>query len=114
MSGREKRLKEKSFLVWLNWPVGAFRLNARSRAVLERLLPADATLSVVRSERAFLRALPEATHAICWNFDKAWFARAPRLRILATPAAGRELLPSDVEMPPGVTRVNGAFHGVIM
>ena len=114
MSGREKRLKKNYFLVWLNWPIGAFRLNARSRSVLERLLPADATLSVVRSERAFLRALPEATHAICWNFDKAWFARAPRLRILATPAAGRELLPSDAEMPPGVTRVNGAFHGVIM
>ena len=82
--------------------------------MLERLLPAGATLSVVHSERAFLRALPEATHAICWEFDKAWFARAPRLRILATPAAGRELLPSDSEMPPGVTRVNGAFHGVIM
>ncbi|MBO7688915.1 MAG: hypothetical protein J6V72_21220, partial [Kiritimatiellae bacterium] len=102
------------FLVWLNWPIGAFRLNARSRAVLERLLPVGAKLTVVHSERAFLRALPEATHAICWDFNKAWFARAPRLRILATPAAGRELLPTDAEMPPGVTRVNGAFHGVIM
>ena len=106
--------KQNTYLVWLNWPIGAFRLNARSRAFLERLLSAGARLVVARGERAFLRALPEATHAICWNFDKAWFARAPRLRVLATPAAGRELLPTDAELPPGVTRVNGAFHGQIM
>jgi len=106
--------KQNTYLVWLNWPVGAFRLNARSQAVLERLLPAGARLIVVRGERAFLRALPEATHAICWNFDTAWFARAPKLRVLATPSAGRELLPADADLPPGVTRVNGAFHGAIM
>ncbi len=106
--------KQNTYLVWLNWPIGAFRLNARSQAALARLLPAGARLVVARGERAFLRALPEATHAICWNFDKAWFARAPRLRVLATPAAGRELLPTDAELPPGVTRVNGAFHGQIM
>ncbi len=114
-----------SYLVWLNWPIGAFRMNARSKAVLEgllspdgalgdRALPTRASLTVVRSESAFLRALPSATHAICWEFKKEWFDRAPKLRVLATPAAGRELLPSDDEMPPGVVRVNGAFHGAIM
>ncbi len=49
--------KQNTYLVWLNWPVGAFRLNARSRAVLQRLLPAGARLVVVRGERAFLRAV---------------------------------------------------------
>ena len=58
--------------------------------------------------------MPSATHAICWEFKKEWFVRAPKLRVLATPAAGRELLPSDDEMPAGVVRVNGAFHGAIM
>ena len=67
--------KQNTYLVWLNWLIGAFRLNARSQAALARLLPAGARLVVARGERAFLRALPEATHAICWNFDKAWFAR---------------------------------------
>lgn len=110
---RDMRTKNL-YLVWLNWPIGAFRLNARSLSVLKRLLPAGARLVVARGERAFLRTLPEATHAICWEFDTSWFARAPRLRVLATPAAGRELLPSDAELPPGVTRVNGAFHGQIM
>ena len=101
------------FLVWLNWPIGAFRLNARSQAYLQSLVGAADVVSV-RSERAFLQALPEATHVICWEFRKEWFPVAARLRVLATPAAGRELLPTDDELPPGVVRVNGAFHGQLM
>lgn len=101
------------YLVWLNWPVGAFRLDTASRRVLSELVPGG-EIVVVRSERTFLRELPTATHAIVWEFKKAWFARAKRLRVLATPGAGRELLPTDDEMPAGVRRVNGAFHGQIM
>jgi len=99
-------------LLWLNWPIGAFRLDAGSLALYRSL--ARGRVEAVRSERAFLKALPAATHAVCWEFKKEWFARAKRLRVLATPAAGRELLPSDAELPPGVVRVNGAFHGQIM
>ena len=103
---------KNKFLLWLNWPVGAFRLNANSLAVFRSLAKGEVT--VVRSERAFLRALPTATHAIVWEFKKDWFACAPKLRVLATPGAGRELLPTDAELPKGVVRVNGAFHGAIM
>ena len=97
------------YLLWLNWPEGAFRLNARSLAVFKGLVRGE--VKMVRSERAFLRALPEATHAVVWEFRREWFARAPHLRVLATPGAGRELLPKDGELPPGVVRVNGTFHG---
>ena len=100
------------FLLWLNWPVGAFRLNASSLSVFRSLVRGE--VKVARSERTFLRELPEATHAIVWEFKKEWFARAPKLRVLATPGAGRELLPTDAEMPSGVVRVNGSFHGAIM
>jgi len=100
------------FLLWLNWPVGAFRLNASSLDVFKKL--AKGEVKVVRSERAFLRELPSATHVIVWEFRQEWFARAPRLRVLATPGAGRELLPKDDELPKGVVRVNGAFHGAII
>ena len=102
-------------MIWLDWPIGAFRLNARSLAMFraEVARPGE-TVTVVRSERAFLRALPTATHAVVWEFKTAWFARAPKLRVLATPGAGRELLPQDDELPPGVVRINGAFHGAIM
>lgn len=105
----------RAWLIWLNWPIGVFRLDARSLAVFrnEVARPGE-TVMVVRSERAFLRALPTATHAVVWEFRKEWFARAPKLRVLATPGAGRELLPQDDELPPGVVRINGAFHGAIM
>lgn len=102
------------YLLWLNWPVSAFRLDARSLAAFRECAGAKAAVTVARSQRAFLKALPSATHAIVWEFDKAWFPRAKRLRVLATPSAGREMLPSDAELPPGVVRVNGAFHGTIM
>ena len=102
------------YLLWLSWPIGAFRLDARSLAVFRECVDAKAKITVVRSERAFLKALPQATHAIVWEFDKAWFPRARNLRILATPGAGRELLPTDAEMSPGIVRVNGAFHGTII
>ena len=112
---RENMKGERHWLIWLDWPVGAFRLDARSLAVFKAVVarPGEA-VDVVRSERAFLKALPSATHAVVWEFRKEWFAIAPRLRMLATPGAGRELLPSDGEMPPGIVRVNGAFHGTIM
>ena len=108
------RKKHPHYLLWLNWPIGAFRLDSRSLAVFRQCVDAKPKITVVRSERAFLKALPQATHAIVWEFDKAWFPRARNLRILATPGAGRELLPTDAEMPPGIVRVNGAFHGQIM
>ncbi|MCQ2390766.1 MAG: hypothetical protein MJ240_05030 [Kiritimatiellae bacterium] len=105
----------RRWLVWLNWPVGAFRLDAKSLAVFKaRVMRTGDSLTVVRNERAFLKSLPEATHAVVWEFKKEWFALAPALKVLATPGAGRELLPTDAELPPGVIRVNGAFHGKIM
>jgi len=65
-----------------------------------------------RSEADFLRKLPAATHAIVWHFKKEWFAQTPRLKVLATPGAGRELVTLDA--PPGVSVHFGHFHGAIM
>ena len=111
----EKDTCERSWLIWLNWPIGAFRLDARSLECFRRdVVRPGEQVTVVRGERAFLTALPTATHAVVWEFRKEWFRRAPKLRVLATPGAGRELLPSDAELPPGIRRINGAFHGTIM
>ena len=89
------------YLVWLNWPERCFRAGAGDIAYLKSLVPKDSRVVRVTSERAFLRELPTATHAIVWNFKKEWFALAPRLRLLATPAAGQEIH-------------FGGFHGAIM
>jgi len=110
-------MSSNHYLVWLNWPIGAFRAHARDVAALAdavRRVAPGGKITCVRSARAFKAALPTATHAIVWAFEKAWFASAPRLRVLATPGAGRELLPADDELPPGVVRVNGTFHGAFM
>lgn len=99
-------------LVWLAWPEACFRATPADIRYLKTLVPAGARVACVRTEAAFLRLLPRATHALVWNFRPAWFARAPRLKVLATPAAGRELVPSVA--PPGVTVHFGGFHGKII
>jgi phosphoglycerate dehydrogenase-like enzyme len=100
-------------IIWLNWPERPFRLNAADLK-LARSLARGFEVVAVRSQRAFLRELPSATHAICWEFRKEWFAKASSLRVLATPGAGRELLPRDDELPHGVKKFHGGFHGAIM
>ena len=100
------------YLIWLNWPEPPFRLNATDLKVFRALVCGEVV--AVRSEHAFIRELSSATHAICWEFKKEWFAKASCLRVLATPGAGRELLPSDDEMPNGVIKFHGGFHGPIM
>lgn len=100
------------YLIWLNWPEPPFRLNKSDLNFFETLVSGDVV--AVRSETAFLRELPLATHVICWEFKKVWFEKSKRLRVLATPGAGRELLPADSEIPAAISKVHGEFHGAIM
>ena len=101
------------YLIWLNWPERPFRLSAADLKLFRTLVPL-ADVKIVHSARAFLRELPTTTHAICWEFRKEWFKKTPRLRVLATPGAGRELLPTEDELPEGVRKFHGGFHGAIM
>ena len=100
------------YVVWLEWPEKCFRAGEEDIRFLRSLVPEGSRVVRARSEEAFLRALPKATHAIVWHFREEWFARAPRLRVLATPSAGREFLPK--EGPKGVKVHFGAFHGPII
>lgn len=101
------------YLVWLEWPEACFRANAADIRYLKTLVPQGSSVSCVRSESAFLRALPKATHAIVWSFRKEWFSKAKSLRVLATPGAGRELV-AHTDAPPGVTVHFGGYHGAII
>lgn len=105
-------MKASRNLLWLNWPESSFRLNASDLRFFKSIFPGETV--AVRSERAFLRELPHADMAVCWEFRKEWFAVAPKLRVLATPGAGRELLPDERDLPVGVTKIHGGFHGGIM
>ena len=64
------------------------------------------------SEQEFLAELPDAWAAVVWTFRQEWFALAPRLRHVCTPAAGRDYF--RVTPPAQVTLHYGSFHGAIM
>ena len=100
------------YLVWLEWPEKCFRVDAEALRYLRTAVPKGSRVLRTRSEAAFLRALPQATHAIVWNFRDEWFARAPKLKVLATPAAGQELVPTTG--PKGVKIHFGHYHGTII
>lgn len=99
-------------LVWLEWPEKCFRANASDLLYLESLLPNGSKVIRARSQKTFLSKLPDSTHVITWHFNRDWYSMAKRLQVVATPAAGRELVSS--EAPKGVRVHFGGFHGEIM
>ena len=100
------------YLVYLEWPEKCFRISPEALAVLRGLVPKGSRIVRARTEKAFLRALPSATHVITWPFKEEWFKLAPKLKVLATPSAGRELVP--LKGPKGVRIHFGGFHGPAM
>jgi len=105
-------MSSREYLIYLNWPEKCFRANAADLAAFRALVPRGSVIRRVMTDAAFLRALPRATHVLTWHFKEAWFARAPNLRVLATPGAGRELV--SVRAPANVRVHFGGFHGAIM
>ncbi len=91
--------------------VPCFRFRAPDRALLESLLP-DARVTCCETEAAFREALRTADVALTWSFEQEWFADAPRLRWIATPAAGRDYF--RINPPQHVRLTYGEFHGPLM
>ena len=105
-------LVKNVYLVWLEWPEKCFRADAEALRYLRTAVPKGSRVLRTRNEAAFLKALPKATHALTWHFKADWFAKAPRLKVLATPAAGQEFVPT--RGPKGVKIHFGHYHGEIM
>ncbi len=101
-------------IVYLESEIPCFRPTDEQVARFGRLLPeaADRPVVVCRCEEEVIKRLPEATAVFVWTFRQEWFALAPRLRHLCTPAAGRDYF--KVVPPPGVVLHYGSFHGAIM
>ena len=101
------------YAIWLEWPEECFRLSPGNLKTFRSLAPRESRIIRAKNERDFVSALSSATHAITWSFKREWYAKAPRLKAVATPAAGREL----VAEPPEGSRVKvhfGAYHGETM
>ena len=102
-----------TYLIWLEWPEKCFRANDGDLKLFRSLVPKGSRVVRVKSEHAFLKSLPSATHAVVWHFKKEWFASAMKLKVLATPAAGRELV-AWRDAPKSVKVHFGSFHGPII
>jgi D-2-hydroxyacid dehydrogenase (NADP+) len=98
-------------VVYQEREVPCFAIKERQ---VERLRKAFPRAGVVwaRDEAAFLKALPQAEVALTWEFRQPWFGLAPKLKRIATPAAGRDFF--KVEIPKGIEVRHGTFHGPFM
>ncbi|MCC8180724.1 MAG: D-2-hydroxyacid dehydrogenase [Planctomycetes bacterium] len=63
------------------------------------------------NEEQFLSALPDADVAVVYYFKPDWLDRAPKLKLISTPAAGKDWIKAD---PARVELLFGKFHGRII
>jgi len=105
-------MKNFRIVLWITHKtVAEWHLTPQQVATFAAALP-QAEIVHCQDQEEFLAALPEADVALVWRFRQEWFALAPGLRFLGTPAAGQEYL--AVTPPPGVRLGFGSFHGAIM
>jgi len=88
-----------------------FRLGDRHLRRLERSFP-DSRFVRCQTKEQFLEVLPQADVACSLRFKAKWFHRAPKLRRIISPTAGRDWF--RAENPPGVRFEFSTFHGEIM
>lgn len=101
----------RTLLILLQHELGSFRMDDPQAERLARLLPSWRVVNA-HAEAEFLQVLSEATAVCCWTFRQEWFELAPKLRVVSTPAAGKDYF--SVQWPPGVEHWNGGFHGALM
>lgn len=77
-----------------------------------RALRPDVELVNCMTEAEFVESLPDADAVSVWVFKQEWFSLAPKLKLLCTPAAGRDYF--SVVPPSGVQLKYGSFHAPIM
>lgn len=104
-------MKLEVIAVFQESAVPCFCARRRHIARLRREFP-TAEVRWCKTRQTFERTLPRVQAAVTWAFRQEWFERAPELRRIATPAAGRDFFP--LEPPPRVKVLRGTHHGPIM
>ena len=105
-------MKYKNILVYLTHPhVDAWNFKPGHKKFLEGRL-SDASVRVCANSKEFKDNLKEADAVIVWFFKEEWLEDAPRLKLIATPAAGNDWIPW---LPPKNLKISfGGFHGPMM
>jgi len=95
----------------LDNPIRAFSLKGEHIDELTSVFPSLEAVRVHSTEELFAR-LGDADFVATWDFPAELYARAPALKAVFTPAAGRERTAAD---PAGrVSTHYGSFHGMLM
>jgi len=104
----------KNILVYLTHPhVEAWNFKPEHKALLESRVP-GLKVEVCLNSRDFRDRLPQAEAVIVWVFKQSWLGSAPQLKLLATPAAGKEWVQLELPARGGVKLFFGGFHGKLM
>ncbi|KMP11742.1 2-hydroxyacid dehydrogenase [Candidatus Nitromaritima sp. SCGC AAA799-C22] len=100
---------ERNILVYMTHPhVDAWNFKQAHADLLEKRVPGS-RVTICPNSREFLDCLPDAETVIVWFFKREWLEKAPRLKCIATPAAGKDWI--EVEPGNGLQISYGSFHG---
>jgi D-2-hydroxyacid dehydrogenase (NADP+) len=99
-------------LVYLTHPeVEAWNFKSRHFDYLQKTFPKSEIIHCPNS-KAFLDQLPEADAVIVWFFKSSWLELSKNLKLIATPAAGKDWI--DVAPTDSLEISFGSFHGVMI
>ena len=91
--------------------VDYWELKQEQAKPLQAAFP-TAAITICKSTAEFESILPEADVCMVWNFRQEWFAKASHLRVVSTPAAGKDYF--HVTPPATVEMMYGGYHGRII
>jgi phosphoglycerate dehydrogenase-like enzyme len=105
-------MKYNKILVYLTHPhVDVWNFKPEHKALLQSRLPGT-EVQVCANSKEFKDKLPEADAVIVWVFKEEWLENAPKLKLIATPAAGNDWISWQ---PPAKLKLSfGGFHGPMM
>lgn len=101
----------KYLLINLKNPVEAFSIKQHHIETIRNAFP-ETVIEITEDSKVFRDKMAEADCILTWVFKPEWYAAAPKLKTLFTPAAGHDWVAAD---PSGRVKTSyGRFHGRIM
>ena len=89
----------------------AWNFQAEHKNLLQLGIP-QIRVHVCSNLREFKDKLPEADAVAVWHFKEEWLVKAPRLKLIATPAAGNDWI--SWKAPENLKISFGGFHGTMI
>ena len=99
-------------LIWLTFRGVADFTATRDQVARWAAQVPELDVVFAENQETFVKNLSKATYALTFTFSEAWLPLTYRLKWLATPAAGRELL--GARIPDRIRLTHGTFHGDLM